>query len=179
LIALVFLGDHRRVHQATPPLRITLDPLTSAPVRELVAAHLRLMRASSPACSVHALEIDALQTPPTQFWSAWCDQALVGCGALKPLTADHGELKSMHVLATWRGHGLGRSILAFVEAYARRAGMTRISLETGSQEAFAPAREFYRRCGYRACRPFGSYTPDPNSAFMTKRWTGAAAPSPA
>ncbi len=149
-------------------LTMRLDPLTSAPVRSLVATHLRLMRASSPACSVHALEVTALQAPPTRFWSAWSDEELVGCCALTPISADHGELKSMHVLEARRGQGLAEAILEFVEAFAVSLKMRRISLETGSQGAFAPARRFYRRCGYQECGPFGSYRPDPNSCFLTK-----------
>ena len=149
-------------------LEIRLDPLTSAPVRSLIATHLRLMRASSPACSVHALEITALQAPPTRFWSAWSDEELVGCCALKPISEVHGELKSMHVVEARRGQGFAEAILEFVEAFAASLAMRRISLETGSQEAFAPARRFYQRSGYQACEPFGSYSPSPDSCFLTK-----------
>lgn len=156
------------VSPAMISLRMTLDPLTSPPVRALVETHLRLMRASSPACSVHALEVTALQAPPTRFWSAWSGEELVGCCALKPIAEQHGELKSMHVLAAMRGRGFAREILAYVEDAARAEGMARLSLETGSQEVFAPARSFYRRAGYEQCGPFGSYRLDPNSCFLTK-----------
>ena len=43
-----------------------------------------------------------------------------------------------------------------------------VSLETGSQPAFAPARALYARFGFLPCGPFGAYVEDPNSSFMTR-----------
>lgn len=151
-----------------PALRFELDPLTSETVRTMIANHLVLMRSQSPACSVHALEIERLQAPDIEFWSAWMDDELVGGGALKQLSATEGELKSMHVLMAWRGRGLASQILAHLEARARAAGLSRLSLETGSQDTFEPARRFYTKHGYAPCGPFDTYDEDPNSAFMTK-----------
>jgi len=80
---------------------------------------------------------------------------------------EHGEVKSMHVLAEYRGQGLSRLMLDHLLAEARSAGLGRLSLETGSQEMFLPARRLYERAGFTYCDPFGDYVLDPNSVFMT------------
>jgi putative acetyltransferase len=58
-------------------------------------------------------------------------------------------------------------MVAHIVAEARRRGYRRLSLETGSQDGFAPARQLYASAGFVPCGPFGDYTDDPNSAFMT------------
>jgi putative acetyltransferase len=50
---------------------------------------------------------------------------------------------------------------------ARSRRYARLSLETGSQDAFAPARRLYESYGFRHCLPFEGYVEDPNSVFMT------------
>jgi putative acetyltransferase len=90
-------------------------------------------------------------------------------GAFKMLSdPTHAEIKSMHVLAEARGRGLSKAMLAHVEATARAAGITRLSLETGVQPTFIAARGLYERAGYSICGPFEGYWDDPNSLFMTK-----------
>jgi putative acetyltransferase len=150
-------------------IRFELDPLTAPVVRELIATHLQLMRSLSPPQAVHALEVASLQSPMVRFWSAWIDGELVGGGALKRIGASEGELKSMHVRAAFRRLRLGAKILAHLEDDARSNGIVRLSLETGAQDAFAPARRFYETFGYTQCGPFGDHTESPHSAFMTKQ----------
>jgi putative acetyltransferase len=53
--------------------------------------------------------------------------------------------------------------------FARERGFTRVSLETGAMDAFAPARSLYASAGFEACEPFGDYSPSRNSVFMTLR----------
>ena len=101
------------------------------------------------------------------FWSAWEGDAVVGVGALKRLSADHGEVKSMHTAEAARGRGVGSAILRQIMAAARDRGISRLSLETGSWAYFAPARALYARHGFVECAPFGEYREDPNSVFMT------------
>jgi putative acetyltransferase len=50
---------------------------------------------------------------------------------------------------------------------ARARGISRVSIETGSQPAFAPARSLYASAGFEPCDAFGEYAPSPNSVFMT------------
>ena len=53
------------------------------------------MNETSPPESVHALGIDKLRGEDVTVWSAWIEESLAGCGALKELDPTHGEIKSM------------------------------------------------------------------------------------
>jgi putative acetyltransferase len=133
----------------------------------LLHTHLVRARAETAPGSAHALDLSGLRAAGVTFWSAWEGDAVVGVGALKRLSADHGEVKSMHTAEAARGRGVGSAILRQIMAAARRRGMSRLSLETGSWAYFAPARGLYARHGFVECPPFGDYRPDPNSVFMT------------
>jgi putative acetyltransferase len=145
------------------------DDLTGPEIRDLLAEHLRDMRRISPPESVHALDLDALRRPDVAFWTVWEAGVLLGCGALRELDRSHGELKSMRTAVPHRGRGVARAVLHHVVSEARRRAYTRLSLETGSMDAFEPARRLYARAGFERCGPFGDYTEDPNSVFMTMR----------
>ena len=88
--------------------------------------------------------------------------------ALKELDPRHGELKSMHTAATARRRGVGRAIVDHLLAVAAARGARRVSLETGTMEAFAPARSLYAGVGFVPCGPFGDYPESSTSAFMTR-----------
>ena len=133
----------------------------------LLHTHLTRARAETAPGSAHALDISRLRAPEVTFWSAWEGDAVVGVGALKRLSADHGEVKSMHTAEAARGRGVGSAILRQIMAAARDRGISRLSLETGSWAYFAPARALYARHGFVECAPFGEYREDPNSVFMT------------
>jgi len=147
---------------------IQIEDPSKQDIVALLEEHLRDMYANSPACSVHALDVERLRQPEITFWTARENGRLVGCGALKQLDERHGELKSMRTTPQARHRGVARSLLAHVLDAARARGMTRISLETGSQAFFQPARALYTRHGFEICGPFGDYQPDPNSVFMTR-----------
>jgi putative acetyltransferase len=156
-------------------LSIRLDDLTDPCIAAFMEEHLRDMRATSPPESVHALDMEQLRRPEIRFWTAWLPRAtepareqLAGTGALKHLSADHAELKSMRSAESLRGQGVGRAILEHILGQAVDLGYQRVSLETGSQPFFEPAYQLYRRYGFADCGPFGSYVPDPNSRFMTR-----------
>jgi putative acetyltransferase len=148
-------------------VRIELDDLSRREVQELLREHLANMYELSPPESVHALDLNKLRAPDITFWTAWDDAVLVGCGALKQLTPTHGEIKSMRTPKALRRRGAGRAILVHIVDEARRRGYRRLSLETGSQDSFRPAQTLYESAGFRCCGPFGDYTHDPNSVFMT------------
>jgi putative acetyltransferase len=150
-------------------VQIAPDPLTSPEIAAFLQAHLDQMRATSPAESVHALDLTGLRAPGMRFWSAYDAGELVGCAALKRLDDAHGELKSMRTAPHRTRQGIAARMLAFVLDAARADGLTRLSLETGAQGFFAPARALYARHGFAECEPFGDYRPDPNSVFMTRR----------
>ncbi len=149
-------------------MEIKIDDLSGPEIAELLQAHLLLMRSQSPACSVHALDLDGLRVPDITFWSAWVDDELVGCVALKEHDDKLGEIKSMHTRKELRGKGAAAKLLNHLENQARDKGLKRLSLETGSQDEFGPARSLYAKHGYSQCDPFADYWDDPNSYYMTK-----------
>nr|WP_255668991.1 GNAT family N-acetyltransferase [Aeromicrobium duanguangcaii] len=134
----------------------------------MLAEHLSDMFATSPAESVHALDLDALRDGAISFWTASEDGRLLGCGALKDLGDGHGELKSMRTTAEARGRGVATALLTHLVATARSRGFTRLSLETGTEPYFAAARRLYVRHGFEPCEPFGDYVLDPHSVFLTR-----------
>jgi putative acetyltransferase len=136
-------------------------------VVDLLRTHRIRARAETAPESAHALDPSRLRAPGMTLRSAWEDDAVVGVGALKRLSADHGELKSMYTAEAARGRGVGSAMLRHIMAAARASGMARLSLETGSWPYFAPARALYARHGFVECQPFGDCQPDPNSVFMT------------
>jgi putative acetyltransferase len=148
-------------------LHIVEGGLDDPRVIELLHVHLLRARAETAPGSAHALDLSGLRAPDVTFWCAWEGDSLAGVGALKRLSVDHGEVKSMHTAEGMRRKGVGAAILRHIVAWAQARGMSRLSLETGSWPYFAPARELYARHGFVECPPFGDYKPDPNSVFMT------------
>lgn len=150
-------------------MKIEIDDLSRPAIHALLNEHLQNMRELSPPESVHALDLEKLRRPEITFWSAWEDSQLLGCGALKELDRSHGEVKSMRTPAALRRKGAGRALLAHIIEEARSRSYDRLSLETGSMEAFRPAQKLYESFGFAYCGPFGDYREDPNSTFMTLR----------
>ena len=149
-------------------MQIKLDDLTGPAIGELLREHLVNMAENSPPESIHALNIEQLRQPDITFWSAWNDGDLLGCGALKELSARHGEIKSMRTVFRHRRKGVAAGLLDHILEEAKKRKYTRVSLETGSMEAFAPAHRLYVRFGFKECDPFADYIEDSNSLFMTK-----------
>jgi putative acetyltransferase len=148
-------------------VRVEIDDLSGQEIAEFLDDHLTDMRATSPPESKHALDLEDLRHPDVTFWTARDGDRIVGCGALKALDAEHAEIKSMRTGATHRGRGVASTMLRHILAEARTRGFTRLSLETGSMDFFAPARALYAKHGFELCPPFGDYREDPNSVFMT------------
>ncbi len=126
------------------------------------------MHEHSPPESVHALDLQSLRDPSITFWTAWEDNDLLGCGALRQLDDGHAELKSMRTASTHLRKGVGRAILQHILGEARQRGIRRISLETGTPAPFAAARRLYASEGFVLCEPFADYALDPYSVFLTK-----------
>lgn len=149
-------------------MKIKVDDLSGSEVAELVMEHLQGMASISPPESMHAMNLDGLRRPDITFWSAWEEDELAGCGALKEIDKQHGEIKSMRTASSHLRRGVARGILQHIIEEARRRGYRRLSLETGSQAAFEPARRLYASFGFKYCGPFSDYIEDPNSVFMKK-----------
>ncbi|MEV7663501.1 GNAT family N-acetyltransferase [Paenarthrobacter sp. NPDC089316] len=147
-------------------IRIETDDPARPDVHALLSEHLADMFATSPAESVHALDHSALSHESITFWTAREDGVLLGCGALKMLSSGHAEIKSMRTTASARGRGVATRMLEHIVAEAGRRGYERLSLETGTEDYFAPARRLYARHGFTECPPFADYALDPNSVFM-------------
>jgi putative acetyltransferase len=147
-------------------MRIIKGDLGDPRVVDLIRTHVTSAAAATEPGSAHALDLTGLQAADVSFWAIWDDATLLGVGALKRLSADHGEVKSMHTVQSLRRRGAASAMLRHIIAAARASGMTRLSLETGSWEYFRPAHALYRRHGFVECPPFAGYLPDPNSLFM-------------
>lgn len=157
-------------------LVIAADDPRADDVRALIATHLAFSHAVTPPGFVFALDTEALAGPAQDvaFFSARRDGLLLGMGALKRIDAAHGELKSMHTTEAARGQGVGEAMVRHLLAFAAARGHRRVSLETGSMEAYAPARALYRKLGFEPCGPFGDYELSPHSAYMTIDLAAAA-----
>ena len=149
-------------------MQIQIDDLSGPEIIALLEEHLAGMRSLSPPESIHALPLEGLRRPEVTFWSVWENRELLGCGALKELDPQHGEIKSMRTASRHLRKGVASAMLQFILAEARGRGYRRLSLETGAQPGFEPARQLYARAGFTFSGPFADYTDDPNSVFMTR-----------
>jgi putative acetyltransferase len=135
---------------------------------QILQAHWLFCTSSTPIEHVYALDASKLFSPDITVFGARIDGELVGVGAMRRLDTEHAELKSMHILAKSRGLGVGKAMVAHIEEFARRSGIERMSLETGTNEAFRPARELYKSLGYQSCDAFGDYVLSEDNMCMTK-----------
>jgi putative acetyltransferase len=133
----------------------------------LMARHTTDMHADTPPESIHMMDAAQLDVPSVQFFVGRIAGQAVAMGAIKAIDAFHAEVKSMHVLIEHRGKGLSKAILDHLIDAARASGFARLSLETGTQAMFTPARRLYEKAGFNECPPFEGYVLDPNSHYMT------------
>ncbi len=150
-------------------MEIVKDDLQGHQIKTLLQEHLDDMYATSPAESVHALDIEALRQSNIEFWTAWNEQELLGCIALKALDSEHAEIKSMRTSHNARGKGVAKRLLNHLVSQASARGFSRLSLETGTEDYFTAARTLYSRHDFVECDPFADYVLDPNSVFMTRQ----------
>lgn len=144
----------------------------STAFRDFLQAHLDDMETTAPPESRHALDLTGLQRPGVRVWTAVDGDAVIGTAALAPIEDGWEELKSMRTAPERRGEGIAARLLVHVLVDAQDRDVRRVSLETGSQDFFAPARRLYAQAGFAECEPFASYVPDPNSVFMTRALEG-------
>ncbi|WP_026876332.1 GNAT family N-acetyltransferase [Jiangella gansuensis] len=149
-------------------MRIAVDDLTGPEIAGFLDEHVQQMLSITPPESKHALDLDGLRRPEVTFWTATEAGRVVGCGAIKRLDAQHAELKSMRTAPARQRGGIASRLLEHILGEARTVGFVRISLETGSDAFFLPARRLYEKFGFGYCEPFADYRPDPLSVFMTR-----------
>jgi putative acetyltransferase len=151
-----------------PAIDVRPDDLRSQEVQALILEHLAGMHANSPPEHVHALPIESLRRPDITFLSAWSGGELCGCGALKQLDAESGEVKSMRTRQHFLRKGVGQAVLDEIIRLATARGYSRLYLETGTGPAFEAAHALYLRNGFDWCGAFGDYAANEFSVFMVK-----------
>lgn len=149
-------------------MKIKIDKLESIEVKQLLQDHHEDMLKNSPVESVHALDLSSLKSPDVTFWTAWINDELAGCGALKRLDKTHVELKSMRTAPKFLRKGVAVKLLTHILATAKAQAYKKASLETGTMDAFIPAQRLYKSFGFQVCEPFSNYQKDPYSMFLTK-----------
>lgn len=147
-------------------MKIIDDDLEGPKIAALLQEHVQGMFDASPPDSIHTLNIDALRSPNITVWSAWEGSELLGCGALKDIDAETGEIKSMRTAEPHLGKGVATEILQHIVKVSRQRGYQCLYLETGSAPAFQPAHSLYVKAEFSYCGPFADYSEDPFSRFM-------------
>lgn len=158
-------------------LRIQFADFDDPALETFLEAHLADMAHHSPTESQYALDLAALKKPTVRLWVGLYEQTIAGTCALTFLTPGHEELKSMRTEPAFRGQGVASQLLRHVLADATARNVSRVSLETGSMNFFAPARELYAKIGFKQCQPFGEYRDDPHSVYMTLNLQEAGSPT--
>jgi len=148
-------------------MQINRDDLSGSQIQALLREHLADAYKNSPPDSVYALDLAGLRKPDITFWTVWDEGVLLGCGALKELDKTHGEIKSMRTTAFALKRGVGSLVLSHIIKQASNRGYNRLSLETGDNAAYGPARALYAKFGFAICRPFADYTDNAFSVYMT------------
>jgi putative acetyltransferase len=147
---------------------ISVEESLTDELAQVLQAHWLFCTSSTPIEHVYALDASKLLATDITIFGAHIDGELVGVGAIRRLDQHHAELKSMHTLAKSRGLGIGKAMVAHIEEFAKSNGVDRMSLETGTNEAFRPARELYKSLGYESCDAFGDYVLSEDNMCMTK-----------
>ena len=136
-------------------------------VNDLLIRHFKELRSVSPEGSAHVLDIPGLKVSSIKFWSVWEKDTLLGCGALKFLSENHGEFKSIRIVDDFRKKGYGFKIINHLIEEAKKLNIDKLSLETGSGNFFLPARKLFQKVGFKICKPFAHYKEDSNSCYMS------------
>jgi putative acetyltransferase len=139
-----------------PAVTISAEPLDAPESRRLLGAlDDYLNTVYRPEENFLDLPADDVTEGRGAFLVARQDGVAVGCGAVRRISPTSAEIKRMFVTAAARGDGVGRRILAELEAWARSAGITKLVLEAGDRQA--EAIRFYERSGFVAIPCFGEY----------------------
>ena len=149
------------------PVTVAPESPRQAEVVHLVEELDAYLSALYPAESNHLLDIDTLAQPDIRFLVARLDGAVMGCVALRIDEQRWGEVKRLYVPPRARGLGVGRRLLAELEAQARRDGLALLRLETGIHQP--EALGLFRAAGFLEIPAFAPYAPDRLSVFMEKR----------
>ena len=149
-----------------PVFDIREDDLSGEAVQRLIALHLAGMHNNSPPDHVRALDLSGLTVRQVTVWTVWDGPELAGIGALRDLADGTAELKSMRTDPRHLRRGVAAALLEHIIAEARRRGVRRLSLETGSGPAFDPALALYRKRGFTDGAAFSDYEKSAFNQFL-------------
>jgi putative acetyltransferase len=135
-------------------------------VRELIAELNNVLLALTPPEFVFHMTAEEMSRPDTTVFVARDCGKAVACGALRRHENGIGEVKRMYTRPSHQGQRIGRSILAEVEALARREGLSRLVLETGDRHP--AAWRVYERGGFKRCGAVLDYPDSGYSVFYEK-----------
>jgi len=150
-------------------IEIREDDLTGEGTRVLLAYHLSQMRADSPPEHAFALDLSGLQAPGITVWTAWIDDAVVGVGAMRLFGSHDAEIKSMRTHPDHLRKGVAAAVLVHIVGQAKRRGLRRLCLETGSGPTFEPALALYRAHGFTDGEAFSDYVRSDFNQFLHLR----------
>ena len=120
-----------------------------------------------PSESRHGYSVDKLLSEEVAFFVVREAGVAAGCGGVQLYATEYGELKRMYIRPAFGGRGLGKMMLDYLTAYARRHGVCVLRLETGVYQKEAIG--LYEASGFQRIPPFPPYTEDPLSLFFEKR----------
>ena len=144
-------------------LKSIVGNFDNSEVNKLLTDHFVELRAASPEGSAHVLDIPGLKVSSIRFWSLWENEKLFGCGALKFLSKDHGEFKSIRIHNYFRNKGNGVKIVNHLINEAKKLDIKRLSIETGAGSFFEPARKLFKKCNKKPSKRFAHYKEELNS----------------
>ena len=132
----------------------------------LIRYHMENMDDISPPGTSYSLDVDGLDNPDITMFGAYDNDVLMAIVALKQMTTDTAEIKSMRTLPQYTRQGLGEMLLRHVIAQARRRNYAALYLETGTDALFDSAVRLYRKHGFVETEVFGTYVPNPANQFF-------------
>jgi putative acetyltransferase len=139
------------------------DTLDARALIEELEAHLEALY---PRESRHGYAVEKLIAENVAFFLVRDDDVAAGCGGIKLVGTEYGELKRMYVRPQFRGRRFGELLIDHLTEYARRHSINTLRLETGIHQHAAIA--LYERVGFVRIPPFGPYTDDPVSRCYEK-----------
>ena len=113
-----------------------------------------------PAISRHGFSVEKLIREEVAFFVLRSAGRPAGCGGIKLIPDEYGELKRMYVRPQFRGKGFGKTLIDHLAAYAQAHNIFLLRLETGIHQL--------ERQGFYRIPPFGPYTDDPLSRCYEK-----------
>jgi GNAT superfamily N-acetyltransferase len=145
-------------------LTIARAELTAETSRALIAALNAELSAmySEPGANHFGLDPAEVAGKRGAFLVVSCNGEPVGCGAVRLIDAETGELKRMYLAPAVRGKGLAKQLVAALEAEARALGAKRLVLETGIRQHAALA--LYRGAGFSPIPLYGEYCLSPGTS---------------